>query len=210
MSLPQETMLQLMAFADGELEGDDQARIEALVAQSSEARQVVEAIRSPVLGSWLSEEMNARAVGADGIADAVMADLAKAEPASGGGAEVVRLAERGGRRGARVQVVGGALIAALALAAGVALYVSSVGLGADATKAPVASVGVPSVDVEPPSPATAVAQRPSQGVEVDEVDSPARGFSVFEIPVGGSPAGAANAAGPSSVVIMIDDPPGAK
>jgi anti-sigma factor RsiW len=209
MSLPQETVLQLMAFADGELEGDDRASIEALVEQSDEARQVVEAIRSPALGSWLNEEMNARTAAADGIADAVIAALANAEPASGGsGGEVVRLAERGGRRGPRVQVVGGVLVAALAIAAGVALYVSSVGPGTDATKTPVASVGVPSVDVEPPS--NGVAQRPSQGVEVDEVDSPARGFSVFEIPVGGSPAGAANAAGPSSVVIMIDDPPGAK
>jgi hypothetical protein len=204
MSLPQETMLQLMAFADGELEGEEQARIETLVAQSTEARQVVDALRSPVLGAWLNEEMNARAVAADGIADAVMASLGKAEPAGKGReGEVVRLADRGGRK-----VVVGAVVAALALAAGVALYVGSVGSGPDAAKAPVASVGVPSVDVQPPP--AAVAQRPSQGVEVDEVDSPARGFSLFEIPVGGSPAGAANAAGPSSVVIMIDDDPGAK
>jgi hypothetical protein len=38
---------------------------------------------------------------------------------------------------------------------------------------------------------------------VDEVDSPSRGISVFEIPVPG--AAAANANGPSSVVIMIED-----
>jgi hypothetical protein len=205
VSLPQETMLQLMAFADGELDGEEQARIEALVAQSSEARQVVEAMRSPAVGTWLDEEMNRRAVAADGIADAVMAALDKAEPAGGG--QVVRLAERGRGARARVQVVGGALVAALALAAGIAIYVSSVGPGKDTTKAPVASVGIPSVDVV--APPAAVAQRPSQGVEVNEVDSPSRGFSVFEIPVGGA-TGAANAAGPSSVVIMIDDDPGAK
>jgi len=205
MSLPQETMLQLMAFADGELDGEEQARIEALVAQSSEARQVVEAMRSPAVGSWLDDEMNRRAASADGIADAVMAAIDKAEPAGGG--QVVRLAERGRGGRARVQLVGGALVAALALAAGVAVYVSSVGPGKDATKAPVASVGIPSVDVV--APPAAVAQRPSQGVEVNEVDSPSRGFSVFEIPVGGA-TGAANAAGPSSVVIMIDDDPGAK
>ena len=46
-------MLELMALADGELEGEDRARVEALVAQSDEARQVVEAMRSPVLGTWL-------------------------------------------------------------------------------------------------------------------------------------------------------------
>ncbi len=210
MSLPQETMLQLMAFADGELEGDEQARIEALVAQSSEARQVVEAIRSPAVGAWLQDEMTGRAAAADGIADAVMAAIEaieneKAEPAGGG--QVVRLAERGRGGRARVQVVGGALVAALALAAGVAIYVSSVGPDKDSARTPVASVGIPSVDVV--APPAAVAQRPSQGVEVNEVDSPSRGFSVFEIPVGGA-AGAANAAGPSSVVIMIDDDPGAK
>jgi hypothetical protein len=64
----------------------------------------------------------------------------------------------------------------------------------------VASVDTPSIDMQPPP---AVAQRPTQGVEVDEVDSPSRGISVFEIPVPG--AAAANANGPSSVVIMIED-----
>lgn len=178
MSLPQDTMLQLMAFADGELEGDEQARIEALLEQSSEARQVVDAIRSPVVGAWLGDEMGRRAGAADGIADAVMAAIEreKAEPAGGG--QVVRLAERGRGAKTRVQVVGGALVAALALAAGVAIYVSSVGPGKDTAKTPVASVGIPSVDVV--APPTAVAQRPSQGVEVNEVDSPSRGFSVFE------------------------------
>jgi hypothetical protein len=209
MSLPQETMLQLMAFADGELEGEDRARIEALVAQSGEARQVVEAMRSPVIGTWLGQEMDARGAAADGIADAVMDSLVKAEPAGGGGGGVVRLAERSsGRKGARVQVVAGVVVATLALAAGVTLYVSSMDQGTERAKAPVASVETPSVDIQaPPAPATAVAQGPSQGVEVDEVDSPSRGFAVFEIPVG---TGAAKAAGPSSVVIMIDDDPGAK
>jgi hypothetical protein len=209
MSLPQETMLQLMAFADGELEGEDRARIEALVAQSGEARQVVEAMRSPVIGTWLGQEMDARGVAADGIADAVMDSLVEAEPAAGGGGGVVRLAERSrGRKGARVQVVAGVVVVTLALAAGVTLYVSSMDQGTERAKAPVASVETPSVDIQaPPAPATAVAQGPSQGVEVDEVDSPSRGFAVFEIPVG---TGAAKAAGPSSVVIMIDDDPGAK
>lgn len=210
MSLPQETMLQLMAFADGELEGEDRARIETLVEQSSEARQVVEAMRSPVLGDWLGEELEARLVAADGIADAVMACVEKTSPATSAGGGVVRLAGSSGRRSARVQVVTGVLVAALALAAGVTLYVSSVGPDSERAKAPVASVESRSVDVQPPpSQSTAVAQGPSQGVEVDEVDSPSRGFSVYEIPVG-SPTGAANAAGPSSVVILIDADPGAK
>ena len=63
-----------------------------------------------------------------------------------------------------------------------------------------ASVELPSVDTQV---LPVAAQRPTQGVEVDEVDSPSRGISVFEIPVPG--AAAANANGPSSVVIMIED-----
>jgi hypothetical protein len=166
-------------------------------------------MRSPVIGAWLGAEMDARGAAAEGIADAVMDSVAGAEPAGDRGGGVVRLAERGGRKGGvRVQVVAGVVVAALALAAGVTLYVSSMGQGTEGEKAPVASVETPSVDIQaPPSPATASAQGPSQGVEVDEVDSPSRGFAVFEIPVGN---GAAKAAGPSSVVIMIDDEPGAK
>jgi hypothetical protein len=205
-------MLQLMAFADGELEGDAHARIEALVAKSSEARLIVQAMRSPALGAWLTDEMSTRAVAADGIADEVMASIAKTERAGqGGGAEVVRLGDRGRARKPRVQIVAGVVVAALALAAGVTLYVSSVAPSTDGVKAPVASVGIPSVDIQvPPTPPAAIAQGQSQGVEVDEVDSPSRGFSVFEIPAGGTPAGAAKAAAPSSVVILFDDDPGAK
>ena len=209
MSLPQETMLQLMALADGELEGEELSRMEALVAESAEARQVVEAIRSPALGAWLDDELMTRAVAADGIADGVMAAIAKAEGAKGAGGQVVRIGEPRARSRARLQVVGGGFVAALALAAGVVIYVSSVGPVTNPNKASVASVGSPSVDVVAPPPG-AVAQRPSQGVEVNEVDSPSRGFSVFEIPVGGGANGTASAAGPSSVVIMIDDDPGAK
>jgi hypothetical protein len=46
-------------------------------------------------------------------------------------------------------------------------------------------------------------------VEVDEIDSPSRGVSVFEIPLGSVAAAAASPVAPSSVVIWIDDDPGA-
>jgi hypothetical protein len=202
MSLSQETLLELMALADGELEGDDRARIEQLVADSDEARRTVEAMRSPAIGDWLREQLEAdeHAAAADGIADAVMARLESPVEAEGGG--VVRLADVRARRTSRVQVVFAVATAGLALAAGIALYIRAGHSGTDG-QAPVASVGTPSVDLQlPPVP-------PSQGVEVDEVDSPSRGISVFEIPIAGG-AAAANAAGPSSVVIMIEDDQGAK
>jgi len=182
MSFPQETMLQLMAFADGELEGEDRARVERLVAENGEARSVVDAMRSPAIGTWLEGEMAERAKAADGIAGAVMAKLPARAPSRG-------------RSPVAVISIG----AALALAAGVALILRSQGESTESHE-PVASVQMPSIDMQPPA---TVAQRPTQGVEVDEVDSPSRGISVFEIPVAG--VAAANANGPSSVVIMIED-----
>lgn len=182
MSLSRETMMDLMAFADGELEGEDRARVERLVAENSEARSVVDAMQSPAIGTWLEGEMAERTAAADGIAAAVMAKL----PA------------RGSSRG-RSPVAVISIGAALALAAGVALILRSSGESSE-SHAPVASVELPSVDTQV---LPVAAQRPTQGVEVDEVDSPSRGISVFEIPLAG--AAAANANGPSSVVIMIED-----
>jgi hypothetical protein len=200
MSLSQETLLELMALADGELEGEERARAEKLVAESDEARRTVEAMRSPAVGEWLRDEVDEHAAAADGIADAVMAKLEAAPQVEGGG--VVRLADVRAKRSSRNQVVFAVATAGLALAAGIALYIRAGHPGSDA-QAPVASVGNPSVDLQLPPVA------PSQGVEVDEVDSPSRGISVFEIPIGGGAAAAA-AAGPSSVVIMIEDDQGAK
>jgi len=182
VSLSRETMMDLMAFADGELEGEDRARVERLVAEDSEARSVVDAMRSPAIGTWLEGEMAQRAAAADGIAGAVMAKLP------------VRVPSRG-RSPVAVISIG----AALALAAGVALILRSQGESSE-SHAPVANVQLPSVDTQV---LPVVAQRPTQGVEVDEVDSPSRGISVFEISLPG--AAAANANGPSSVVIMIED-----
>jgi anti-sigma factor RsiW len=184
VSLSRETMMELMALADGELQGADRERVERLVAENGEARRVVDAMRSPTIGAWLEGEVAERTAAADGIADAVMAKLP------------VRVGARG-RSPAVVISIG----AALALAAGVALILRSQG-GTTEAHEPVASVETPSVDMRPP-PVVAQAQRPTQGVEVDDVDSPSRGISVFEIPVAG--AAAANAKGPSSVVIMIED-----
>lgn len=183
MSLSRETMMDLMAFADGELQGADRARVERLVAENSEARSVVDAMRSPAIGTFLEAEMVERTAAADGIAGAVMAKLPARGPARG-----------------RAPVVVMSIGAALALAAGVALILRSEGATPGAHE-PVASVDTPSVDVQPPP--VVAAQRPTQGVEVDEVDSPSRDISVFEIPVAG--AAAANVKGPSSVVIMIED-----
>jgi hypothetical protein len=213
MTLSRETVLELMALADGELEGEARTRAERLAAESDEARGVVEAMRMPLLGAWLSETLEEKAGAADGIADAVMAKIDRAR-AEAGIEGVVRLSDHRARRSSGVTrgqlaVLGGVLV----LAATILLYVRS---DRDTTDgpSPVASVDVPAIApgtaaMPIPSTSSALAQQgahPAQGVEVDEIDSPTHGVTVFEIPAGGI-AAAASGGNPSSVVIMIDDEP---
>jgi hypothetical protein len=194
-----------MSFADGELQGEARERAEKLVSESDEARRVVEAMRGPHIGIWLEDAIDRRAdaVGADSIAETVMARLATP-------VEEVRVAPIRGARGGgawQTRLAFAATCGAVALAAGVAFYLRSSATRLD-DRAPVASVGAPSVDWQGPATTTTLAH---QGVEVDDIDSPSRGISVFEIPVGG--AAAAPAVSParlSSVVIWIEDDPGAK
>ena len=146
MSLTQETLFELMALADDELEGEARARVEALVARSDEARRVVAALRHPAVGAFLRGEVEDHGPGADGIADLVVATLEgeRAAAASSGPPAVAPLASlrrstRAPRRSGatRVQLVALAATGALALAAGVTLYVGSG--QAPATQGPVAS-----------------------------------------------------------------------
>jgi hypothetical protein len=218
MSLSHETVLELMSLADGELEGEDLERVERLVAADEEARAMVESLRRAdegPAGAWLQESLNHRAGagGADAIADAVMAAVersggpGRAPVASLNSAGiVVPMAGARARRSSRLQVAVTAGAAALALAAAVALYVRGAAEHAD-DRAPVASVDVPPVDFQAPS--AAVAQAGPRGVEVNEIDAPSRGVSVFEIPVGAA-AAVVEPSGASSVVVWVDDDPGSK
>jgi hypothetical protein len=216
MTLSHETVLELMSLADDELEGDEKERVEKLVASSDEAARIVAAMRRGEVGAWLGTSMDERAerAGADGIAGAVMAAVghpsaaaqaSKAgRPAEAGG--VASIAGRARRSGLQIAV--SAAAAGLALAAAVALYVRA---GGDRTAdhAPVASVGIPPVDFQPPSASVARVEPVAGGVEVNEIDAPSRGVSVFEIPVGAA-AAVASPPGPSSVVVWVDDDPGSK
>jgi hypothetical protein len=212
MSLSRETMVELMALADGELEGEALARAEKLAADSDEARRVVEAMRAPALGLWLAEGMDVRTAAADGIADVVMAkiDGARREAGIEG---VVRLSDSRARRSRITR--GQVAVAAgfLALAATILLYMrndreGTEGVASVASVAP--TVALPSAEVQPPAPpASALAQQggePAKGVEVDEIDSPTHDVTVFEIP-GSGMAAAASGGPPPSVVIMIEDEP---
>jgi len=212
MSLSRETMTELMALADGELEGAARERAEKLAAESDEARRVVDAMRAPALGVWLGVAMDERTAAADGIADAVMAKIDAARR-NAGIEGVVRLSDARARRSGFTRGQVAAVAGFLALAATIVLYMRNDRDGADGL-APVASVAPtaasPSAVVPPAPPASALAQAPhlqqGQGVEVDEIDSPAHDVTVFEIPAGGM-AAAASGGTPPSVVIMIEDEP---
>ncbi len=203
MRLGRDEMRELMAFADGELEGEARERAARLVAQSEEAARLVETLQSPALARALADVMDERvaAGAADGIADAVMAKLG----ATSAGASVVRIedARPARTRRTRVQVAIASSLTALALAAGVALYVQA--SREPEAASPVASMGIPSQTAKPLATAVLAEQ---QGVQVDEIDSPRHDVHVFEIPAGSAAAAAANPPHPSSVVIMIEDDPG--
>jgi anti-sigma factor RsiW len=194
MSLPRGTVMELMALADGELEGEARTRAEALVAANAEARRFVEATRGEGLKRLLEAHAAEKSVagGADSIAQAVMANVygvAKRPPVS--------ISKRRPPPSPRMQ--GQLRIAAVgfgvAMAAGVALYLSR--------RAPPASEPAEAkVELAP-------AGGKAEGVEVDEIDSPTHDISVFEIP-GSAAAAAATQTHPSSVVIWVEDGTGSK
>jgi len=214
MSLSRETLLELMAFADGELDPAARTRAERLLAESAEARQIVDGLRahSSVVGAWLGEVLAPRASQADAVADAVMARLEGAHDPGG----VVQVAPSGRPRSRR-RAIQATAIAALACAAAALVYVrsSSPGSGDVAMPAPVARVPTPASPSAVPGPApsaTALAAGdgvPPPGVEVDEIDSPSRNVSIFEVPLGRA-AAAAEATRASTVVVWIDDDRGRK
>jgi hypothetical protein len=230
MSLPRETMMDLMALADGELDGEAKAHAESLASANPEARRFVLSIEHDEVGAFLASafEERAGACHVDTIAETVLARIRSLENRGADGALVQGLGERplladravslsrrrpgepDGREAAtrswrssprwRTAAVCGAL----ALAAGVAFYVGRRPRMDDtppeATK----------LDLAPPATSTRLAREtPIQGVEVDEIDSPVHDISVFEI-TGSAAAAAANPSRPSSIVIWVEDEPGAK
>ncbi|HEY1958374.1 MAG TPA: hypothetical protein VGH28_22310 [Polyangiaceae bacterium] len=153
MSLTQEQMLDVMALADGELEGDDRARAEKLVESDAEAKELLaslHAIGDGVRGAVDYEGIDVR--------DAVMAKLT---PNEFDKARIKRTART------RMIVVGASLVA---LAAAVLFYVRTV-------REPVTSQNGPRA----PSSAEVLASMSSAGVQVDVVDTPTQ-VSVFYVP----------------------------
>jgi anti-sigma factor RsiW len=208
MSLPHETMIDLMQYADGELEADGRVRVEELVRTNDEARRILDAMGA--LGDVVREgaEARAEAAGIDEIAEEVIAKIERAETTFRGKQIVVPIAdarasrERAGRgRGLGIAAV------IVALAAGVFLVMRN---EATPTPSPVADTAThePSPVLQPVSPSPSATQDPSampgavaaaddDGVDLEEVSSTKNKVNVFFMPSGNAAA--------ASVVVWIDD-----
>jgi len=196
MSLSHETMLELMQYADGELDGEARTRVEGLLRTSEEARGVVDAMGA--LGEVVREgvdERGARSAAADGIADAVMAAIEK-------GTRDGSVVPIGRARRSRVGATSAA-VAGIALAAGVLLFVTG-RAPAPVAKEEVFGSAPPPVSAtnEPEAPAEdpeALGETETPGVDLEEVRSIRNKVDVFFTPT------AATAGARASVVVWIDD-----
>lgn len=188
MKLDSESMMLLMAFADGELEGEERVRAEALMSSSEDAKEFVAELQG--LGGAVRVAAEPSLASRYDVADDVMAKLGILSGApTAERAPVIPLKKATPKRsaGGRVGLV---VAGALALAASVALINRPKPLEvAEGTVAPLRVVPGGSAS----SGQSVVA---ATGVEVDRVESDAHQVSVFYVPSGNdSP----------SVVIWIDD-----
>lgn len=183
--LESERMMKLMAYADGELEGDERLEVEKLIATDVDAARFVRELGT--LGDYVRdghEDVVAPRIANVDLTSAIMDAVAKTEiePAKPAAADNVRSldAERARRR-----KIGAGVVAALALA------VSVLVMARPKDEAPLAK--------GPAAPATtaAVATNGGSGVEVEAVESQGHSVSVFYLP-------SANELS-TSVVVWVDE-----
>ncbi len=177
MTLEQEQMMDVMAYADGELEGEDLARVEKLLESSADAKELLASLAA--IGDGVR---TAHLVGAIDVRDAVMA---KVTPNDLDKARIKRTART------RMAVVGAAFVA---LAAGVMFYMRDANNDAHRT----ANSASSSSSSQP-----ALASAAATGVQVDFVDTPTP-VSVFYLPAQNTGAEGKTDT-PPSVVVWVDD-----
>jgi anti-sigma factor RsiW len=207
MTLTRDELTYLMAYVDGEVDADEIPEVEALLAKSDEARDIV--AQHEAVGDWvrrLGEDIGtAKGASVDRIAADVMREVEKL-----GGAKVITLERERARRDLNRQRVKefGALAAVAAVAAGLYLWPGTPEAG-PAAAAPVAAVetAAPSETAAPAVPAatedeeatpSAVASNGAGGVDVETVESPTHPVSVFYVP-------ASQTANAQSVVVWIGE-----
>lgn len=209
MSLSSENMMKLMAYADGELEGDQAKEAEKLLATDPESLRFVENIAG--LGNIVAMGHGARSGKAiakfdiaDEVMDAVKADTlgVKTEPARVVSMSAAREKRANAEAGKSVQKksgngassplirVAGGIAAALALAASVFVFTQNRNDETPMAKAPVATPALQSPDLS--------AETVGAGVDVHTVNSPGNSVSVFYLP------NTANEMA-SSLVVWVDE-----
>lgn len=180
LGLTEDEMLDVMAYVDGELEGEDAARVEALLERSAEARELRASFGE------LSDRVRE-------IANAPTIDVTKSVMAKIGPNDLDRARLRKASQ-TRMFAVGATLVA---LAAAVVLYVKH----GDPSGVAQTGSSTASATTAPAGTGPALASL-GNGVEVDSVDtaSASRPVSVFYVPKGDEPSDSK-----SSVVVWIDD-----
>lgn len=176
MSLAEQDMMDVMAFADGELEGEDLARVEKLIASNADAKELLASLAA--IGEGVR---SAHLVGEIDVSDAV---IAKVTPNDLDKARIKRTART------RMAVVA---VAFVALAAGVLFYMRDT-QGTNRT----ATIPADSASGQP-----ALASAAATGVQVDFVDTPTP-VSVFYLPAENTGAEGKTDT-PPSVVVWVDD-----
>jgi anti-sigma factor RsiW len=212
--------LELMLYADGELDADRITAVEAFLARESGARRKLSSLG--VVSGIVRERAVASASPADGIADALMAQIA-AESRSNGvihaaptpvraAATPIALTPVAPRaaKAANDNSRGIFALAAAAIAAAAALMIwgrATVQPDLASTQPTVQTEARPIVVVAPPAPAkiaeAAVEADGEHGVEVAAVDFGTRMGSIFYVPTGSA---ASNAT--TTVVWLNDDAAG--
>lgn len=182
MSLSEDRMMRLMAYADGELEAAERDEVEGWLAADPDARRFAQDLG--ILGELVKEghaaSPHGKIIAAFDVADAVMDAVAREKPAS----NVVSLDTR---RQKSVRI-GGVVAAALAIAASVFLVTRH------KDEVPLAAA--------PETPQVAVATAdPAAGVEVEPVESQGESVQVFYL---------ANESSPTTSVVVWVDEQGAK
>lgn len=201
--LSSETMMKLMAYADGELEGKERLETEELLATDLDALRFVEQVSGcgNLVGEGFEASSTAKTIAAFDIADAVMAKvgsearISKPELAPKSLVPSSRISPIELARAKRAQrmKIGGGIAAALAIAAAVFVY-------ARPSETPMAS--------GPGQRPSTVTNNPSQtasngpGVDVNAVQTPGQNVSVFYLP-------SANELS-TSVIIWVDESSGEK
>ena len=198
MTLSKDVMMELMAYADGELEPTEMARVERLIAADADAKRLVESLG--VLGEVVVQMHDApHAAATEGLVDDIMARVEKEGAPRKSSMRPPRVVDLRDRRENRLKVTG-AIIAMVALAAGIVVTTrkanedtpSHVAQGGTAHTAPTTPTQV--APGPGPGPDTQVA---AAGVDVDQVDTK-NDVQVFYLP-------SSVQANASSVVVWIDD-----